>query len=138
MASYNKFNCFVQNLHEGEHNFTIDTIKIALTATQPSPLDLTISDIEEVTSNGGYPSGGISALVTYSQQVNGTYTLKLQDTTFTSTGYVDPFRYIVIYNFSSTEKSLICWYDHGAQVALEPGESYFFNFDQVLGLFSMS
>jgi hypothetical protein len=138
MASYNKFHCYTQDLHEAKHNLPSDILKIALTPTEPLPSHQTLSDVDEISAIGGYSVGGISLPQSTSIQVNGVYKLNVQDVTFTASGDMEPFRYIVIYNSSSSQKNLICWYDHGSLVTLKSGESYFFDFDQEAGVFSLS
>ena len=80
--------------------------------------------------------GGFLIGVLSSGQVGGVYSLRLQNTSFIATGNLEPFRYIVAYNPSNTEKNLICWFDHGGTISIKTGESYFFNFDQNDGLFT--
>lgn len=138
MSSYNKFNCFVQDLHEGKHDFRSDIVKIVLSNTQPLSTNSVLADIAEIEDGGGYASGGIPVVITSSSQTGGVYRLKLQDKTFTATGTVQAFRYIVLYNSSTASGNLISWYDHGSVINLQSGESYFFDFDQESGLYSLS
>ena len=138
MASYNKFHCYIQDLHEGKHNLSSDILKIALTPTEPLSSHQTLSDIDEINATGGYSVGGISLPQPTSTQISGVYKLNVQDVTFTASGSVESFRYIIIYNSSSLQKNLICWYDHGSLVTLGSGDSYFFDFNQEVGLFSLS
>ena len=137
MASYNKFNCYTQDLHEGKHDFRTDNLRLALSNTQPSPSNSLLADIAEIEAGGGYSAGGFGLSILSSAQVDGLYKLVVQDLTFTAGGTVQPFRYSVIYNASSAEKNLLGWLDHQSTTNLRYGESYFFDFNQDAGLFQM-
>ena len=138
MAVYNKFNCFVEDVMEGKHNFASNTIKAALTNTLPTSSLTTFSQITEITSGSGYAQGGIAITITSSSATGGVYKLVLQDTTFTAGGAVGPFRYIVLYNSTETTKPLICWFDYGSSLSLNSGETFLLNFDDVNGLLTLS
>lgn len=136
MATYNKFHCFGKDLHEGAHNLSSNPLKIALTNTAPLASNQTLANISEITPSGGYSAGGISLPVASSNQVAGVYKLIVQDVTFTCTNNVGPFRYAAVYN--SANNKLIGWYDYGRSITLAPGESFFFDFSDDLGIFSHS
>jgi len=68
--------------------------------------------------------------VSSSAQTSGTYKLVVNDLTLTSTGgTTGPFRYIYIYDDSSTGDKLIAYYDYGSSLTLNDGESLNLNFD---------
>lgn len=138
MATYNKFNCFAENVYEGKHNFATATIKMAFTNTAPNASNNLLSDIAEIAPVGGYGAGGITLPVTSSSQTNGTYKLIVSDFTFTATGSCGPFRYIVIYDSSSDQNRLIGWYDFGSSLTLQSGNGLSFDFGGDNSLFSHS
>lgn len=136
MASFNKFNCLLEDAFEGKHNFASDTIKILLTNTAPVATNTIRSQLVEITAQNGYSSGGLTLPVTASAQASGTYKLTVSDVTLTATGSIGPFRYIVIYNSTSATNPLICWFDYGSSLTLNTGESFLFDFDGTNGLFT--
>ena len=138
MATYNKFNCFAENVYEGKHDFATAIIKLAFTNAAPNASNNLLSDITEITPGGGYNAGGIVLPVTSSSQTSGTYKLIVSDVTFTATGNCGPFRYVVIYNSSSDQNRLIGWYDFGSNLTLGSGNSLFLDFSGDSSLFSHS
>ena len=138
MATYNKFNCYVQDLHEGRHDFRVDVLKVALTNVQPFATHSSVFQISEVASLGGYQQGGMPLTVLSSQQENGVHKLIIEDFTFVASGSVGPFRCQVIHNSSSDSQRLICWCDYGFPVTLLQGDTFFFDFNQEDGLYTLS
>lgn len=121
MASFSKFNSFVEDLAEKVHNLGSDTVTVALTNTAPNATDGQLSDITEIT----YTNCSARAVTTTSSsQTGGTYTLVLQDLTLTASGgTVGPFRYVVLYNDTATNDELIGYYDYGSSITLADGET---------------
>ena len=136
MATYNKFNCFAENVYEGKHNFATAVIKMVFTNVAPSASNNLLSDITEITAGNGYSAGGIVLPVTSSSQTSGTYKLVASDVTFTATGTCGPFRYVVIYDSSSDQNRLIGWYDYGSSLTLNSGNSLFLDFSGDNSLFT--
>ena len=136
MATYNKFHSFGRNVHEGKHNLSTAVLKIVFTNTSPSPTNQNISDITQIATGGGYNVGGFTLPVVSSTQTSGIYKLVVQDVTFTATDTCGPFRYVVIYDSSSTGGLLIGWYDYGTSLTLASGESLFLDFSDPVGLFT--
>ena len=77
---------------------------------------------------------------TSGQQSSGTYRLTLADLTLNSTGTVGPFRYIYLYNDTPTSPAdpLIGYFDYGAGLTLNNGESLTIDFDQASGALTLS
>lgn len=130
MATFNKFNPFVEHLAEGAHNLGTGTLKVALCSTSAAPVatnaklaDLTVVNVASVIDN-------VTLTTTSSAQASGTYKLKLADLTMTATGGNASFGHIVIYNDSATTPTdaLIGWYNYGSQLALTTGESLLVDF----------
>ena len=133
MATYTKVNSFVEALAEKVHNLGSDTLKVALTNTAPTAAGTTkLADL-----TGGITSGfdGMTITTSSSGQTSGTYKLVLTDLTMTATGSVGPFRYVVIYNDSATNKEVICFFDYGSEVTLAKDDTFKLDFgDQLFSL----
>ena len=121
------YDCFIEDVMEGVHNFGANTFKIALTNTAPTvATDDELIDITEISEGNGYTAGGNAVTVTSSSQSSGTYSWVItNDVTFTASGgTMATWRYIVLYNDSATNDELICYWDSGSAQSLEAGESY--------------
>ena len=128
MATYNKFQCFVEDLAEGKHNLASDTLKVALSSNANAPsasLDKKLADITTITSPA---VDSVTLTVSSSSQTSGTYKLVLADKTMTASGAVGPFRYVIIYNDTAANDELICWYDYGSEVTLASGDTFKLDF----------
>ena len=136
MATYNKFNSFVEALAEKVHNLGSDQISVALTNTAPNTTDTQLSNITEI-SYTNCSSRNITT--TSSQQTSGTYKLVLQDLVLTASGgTVGPFRYIVLYNNTATNDELIAYFDYGASITLQNGETLTLDFDATNGVLTIA
>lgn len=139
MASFVKFNCFVEDLAEKVHNLGSDTLKIALTNTAPTAAtDTVLANITQISNGNGYTTGGTAATISSSAQTSGTYKLVLADVTFTASGSMGPFRYAVLYNDTSTSDSLIGYYDYGSSITLASGETFTIDFDPSAGALTLA
>jgi hypothetical protein len=132
MATYNKFNAFVEALAEKVHNLGSDTLKVALTNTLPVAANSVLTDITEI-SYTNCSSRNITT--TSSSQTGGTYKLVLADLVLTASGgTVGPFQYVVVYNDTSASDNLIGWFDYGAALTLGDNETLTIDFDGTNGL----
>jgi hypothetical protein len=141
MASFNKFNAFVEHLAEKVHDLGSDTLKILLTDTAPSAGDSLKADLTEISAGNGYTAGGPAATASTSAQTSGTYKLVLDDLTITASGgAVGPFRYFVLYNDTPTSPAdpLIGWWDYGSSITLADGESVTVDFSPTSGALQMA
>ena len=139
MASYTKFNSFVEAVMEKVHNMGADTLKLMLTNSAPSAGNTVKADITEITAGNGYSAGGITLTVTSSAQSGGTYKLIITDPVITASGgAIAAFRYLVIYNDTPTSPAdpLVMFYDYGSSLTLNDGESLAVDLDGTNGLFS--
>ena len=137
MATFTKFNSFVEALAEKVHNLGSDTLTVALTNTAPVPAtDTQLSDITEIS----YTNLSSRALtISSSAQASGTYKLVIADLTLTASGgSVGPFRYVVIYNDTATNDELICYFDYGSSITLNDGETLDLDFDGTNGLLQLA
>lgn len=137
MATFNKFNSFVEALAEGAHNLGSDQIMVALCAAANAPVagNSTLSDLTQIS----YTNLSSRAVTTVaSAQSGGTYKLTLQDLTLTASGgSVAEFRYIVLYNDTASNDELIGWYDYGSGLTLATGESLTIDFDGSNGVLTL-
>jgi hypothetical protein len=138
MASFNKFNSFVEAIAEEKHNLGSDTLTIALTAAANAPVagNSVLADLTQAS----YTYCSSRALtVSASSQTSGTYKLVVNDATLTASGGpVGPFQYIVIYNDTAPSDELIGWYDYGSDITLADGESLTVNFDGSNGVLQIA
>jgi hypothetical protein len=141
MATYTKFNQFVQDLCTKVHNVDSDTLKIMLTNNAPVATNAIKADITEIAAGNGYTAGGTQAVFSSGVQTSGSFKLILSSVTFTgASGSIGPFRYAVLYNDTPTNpaKPLIAWWDYGATITITRGNSFAVNLDPVGGVFTLS
>lgn len=134
MATFNKFNSFVEALAEKAHNLGSDTLTVALSNTAPSAGNTVLANITQIS----YTNLSSRVLtVTTSAQSGGTYTLDANDLVLTASGTVPTFQYVVLYNDSATNDELIGWYDYGQAVNLLNGETFTITWD-VTGILTLA
>ncbi len=140
MASFNKFNSFVEALAEKKHDLGADTLKVLLTNTAPVATNTVKANLTEITAGNGYTAGGATASVTTSAQTSGTYKLVLGDpaTWTASGGTIGPLRYAVLYNDTAANDELIGWWDYGSSITLAAGESFAVDFDATTGVLTLA
>lgn len=133
MATWQKFNSFVEALAEETHNLGADTLRIALSNTAPSAANTVLTDITQIAATGGYTPAAVT--VSSSAQTGGTYSLVVAATTFTASGAdFAPFRYAVLYNDTAASDELIAYWDYGTSYTLPDGQPFTFNAGTVLSL----
>jgi len=133
MATFNKFNSFVEAIAEKVHNLGADTLTVALTtnANAPAASNTQLSNLTQIS----YTNLSARAITTSSSsQSSGTYKLVLTDLVLTASGAVATFRWVVIYNDTATNDELICYFDYGSDVTLASGETFTLDFDGTNGL----
>ncbi len=138
MATYNKFQSFVEILAEKGHNLGSDTLKVALTNSAPVNTNTVLANITQISNGNGYTTGGTAATISSSAQTSGTYKLVLADVVFTATGSMGPFRYVVLYNDTATNDELIAWWDYGSSITLASGETFTVDFDATNGVLQIA
>jgi hypothetical protein len=135
MATFTKFQPFVEALAEKVHNLGSDQLVVALTNTAPNNTDATLSQITEI-SYTNLSSRNVTTNT--SAQTSGTYKLTLTDLVLTASGSVGPFRYVVLYNDTSASDNLIAYWDRGSTVTMASGDTFTVNFDDSNGVLTIA
>lgn len=140
MASYNKFNQFVEDLVRGVHVFNSNTFKVMLTNVAPVATNAVFADLTEISAGNGYSAGGTTSAITEGQ-TSGTEKVVAADVTFTASGgTIGPFRYAVLYNAtaSSPLKPLVAWWDYGSSITLNSADTFTVDFDGTNGVYQIT
>ncbi|TBB28117.1 hypothetical protein ELH48_13615 [Rhizobium ruizarguesonis] len=138
MASFNKFNSFVEAIAEKVHNLGSDQLAVALCAAANAPV-ATNSQLSNLTQISYTNLSSRNITTSASAQSSGTYKLTLTDLVLSASGgSVAAFRYIVIYNDTATNDELIGWYDYGSDLTLASGESLTIDFDGTNGVLTLA
>jgi len=139
MATFNKFNSFVEALAEKVHNLQADTLKVVLTNSAPLAANTVLADITQIAAGNGYTAGGAQATQVSSAQTAGTYKLVLNDVTFTASGGpLATFRYAVLYNDTAASDELIGFWDYGTTLSITNGNSFTVDFDATNGVLTIT
>jgi len=136
MATFNKFQPFVEALAEKVHNLGSDQIKVALTNTAPNTANSVLTDITEIAYTN---CSSRNVTTSASTQTSGTYKLTLTDLVLTASGgTVGPFRYVVLYNDTAASDNLIGYYDYGSALTLNDTETLTLDFDGSAGVLTIA
>ena len=139
MATFNKFNSFVEALAEKVHNLQADTLKVVLTNSAPLAANTVLADITQIAAGNGYTAGGAQATQVSSAQTAGIYKLVLNDVTFTASGGpLGTFRYAVLYNDTAASDELIGFWDYGTTLSITNGNSFTVDFDATNGVLTIT
>lgn len=138
MASYNKFQPFVEYMAEKAFNLGSDQLTVALCAAASAPAagNGVLTDLTQI-SYANLSSRNITTVS--SAQTSGTYKLTLTDLVLTASGgAVAAFRYVVIYDDTAASDQLIGYYDYGSDLTLANGESLTIDFDAANGFIQVA
>lgn len=143
MATFNKFEAFVEHVAEKVHNLGSDTLKILLSVDAPSASgDAVKADLtSELSTANGYTAGGTAVTITSSAQASGVYKLVGSDVVFTASGgSIGPFRYAVLYNDTPTSPAdpLIGWWDYGTNVTITDGNAFTVDLSATNGILQLT
>jgi hypothetical protein len=125
MASFNKFQDFVEQLGKGTHQLHAagHTIKVYLSNEAPVNTDTQKADIADISAEHGY-SGPVDIQNDYTE-TGGTGTMTGVDVEWTASGgTVGPFRYVILYNDTAADDPLVGWWDYGSSITLQDGEKF--------------
>jgi hypothetical protein len=127
MATFNKFNDFVEQLGLKKMDLNADTLKVYLTNAQPVATDTVFGTPAEITAGNGYTAGGADSQNVWSESPAGTGQCVGTDIVWTAAGgTIGPFRWAVLYDDTSTAKHLIGWWEYpgGSSITLQIGETF--------------
>ena len=135
MATFNKFNQFVEDVAHGVHDLETDQIVVALCASANAPVatNAVLANLTEIAYTN---LSSRNVTTTSSAETSGTYKLTLTDLVLTASGgSVAAFRYVVLYNDTPTTPAdpLIGWYDYGSSLTLNDTETLTIDFDDAGG-----
>jgi len=139
MATYNKYNQFVEDLAKGVHNFATHSFKVALSNAAPSASHATLSAITELSTANGYTAGGNATTIGGTTQSGGTLTITATDpAVWTATGAGITFRYAALYNDTPTSPAdqLIAYWDNGSSTTVTAGNTLMVDFGASLFVLS--
>lgn len=127
MATFVKFQDFVEALGLGEHDLNTDTFRVYLTNNTPSvSADADKADLVGITVQNGYTEADIQN--TWSEAA-GTGTMAAVDVVFTASGgNFGPFRYAVIFNDTHADDGLMSYFDYGSAITVLVGETFTVDF----------
>jgi hypothetical protein len=130
MATFNKFQQFVEDLADKVHNLSADQLECYLSNAVPSAAaDAVKADLAEISTGNGYT--GPQDTQNTGSQTTGTYTLTGTKIVITASGSVGPFQYVVLQNTTPTSPldPLIGWWDYGSALTLQNGETFSIKFN---------
>ena len=132
MATYNKFQDFVEQLGKGIHQLHAAGHMLMLYLTNNTPdaaADAVKADLVGITEQNGYAAA--DAQNDYAE-TGGVGTLTCVDKVWTASGgSFGPFRYVVLYNDTPTSPAdpLIAWWDYGTPITVNVGETFTVDFN---------
>ena len=135
MATYTKYNQFVEDLAKGVHNFATNAFKVALSNGTPSAAHATLSAITELTTANGYTDGGQATTISGTTQSGGTLTIVASDpSVWTASGAGITFRYAALYNDTPTSPAdpLVAYWDNGSSTTVTAGNTLQVDFGATL------
>lgn len=140
MATFVKYNTFIDEVSKGGHNLQTAVFKAALTNTAPTPASDTVWNTTVApppAAGSGYTAGGNTLTTTSAAATAGIFKLVLADSVFTAAGgTIGPFRYVVLYNSSASNK-VVGSYDYGSSITLNDTETFTVDFDGTNGVLTL-
>lgn len=129
MATWVMFHEAMYNIGNGAIDLDSHTFKAVLTNTAPSQAaDDELADITQIAASNGYTTGGVTLSgVTWAETGAGTgvWQWTCSDFSWTASGGTMPdFRYVVIYDDTSTGDKLLAEVDYGGTVQITDGNSF--------------
>lgn len=137
MATFTKFQPFVEHLAEGVHNLGSNQLVVALSSVAPTAANGVLADLTQIAYTN---LSSRNVTTTTSAQTAGVYKLVLADLVLTASGAVASFRYVSLYNDTPTSPAdpLIAFWDYGSAVVLANGETFTVDFDAANGVLQLT
>jgi len=132
MATFNKFQCFVQDVANKQHDMktgTTDVYKVYLTNTLPVATNTVYNTPVDLSTANGYTAGGATIGTITGSQSSGTFSFSggTNPSWTASGGSIGPFQYEVLYNSSNASKPIIGWWDYGSALTVTNGNTFTIN-----------
>lgn len=142
MASYQKFQDYVEQVNKGVHQWHSHTFKAQLSNSVPdAAADAIEADLPADLGGGsGYTANGVTLDTVTLSEASGTAKVTVADEVVTAAGgSIGPFRYVPLFNDtpSSPVDPLVCWFDYGSSITLLDTETFTMDFDATNGLWQM-
>jgi hypothetical protein len=129
MATYVKYQDFVEQLCKAKHDFSSHTFKVGLATGAPDPTHAVRGaggiDTNELTTANGYTAGGATTTIGITE-TTGTVTVTATDpAAWTASGAGITFRYAFLYNDTATSPAdaLIAYWDNGSNTTVTAGNT---------------
>lgn len=134
-VSFTKVNSFVQYLCTEDIDLDGGGLTLALSASAINTTATSISGVAEI----GYGHLSTRVIVTTTaSQTAGTFKLCANDLVLTADGTVPTWRYVALYDNSSTNDRLIGLYDNGSTVSMTNTDTFTFNFSSANGILTIA
>lgn len=111
-----------------------------LTNVAPVQTNSVKADLTEIAAGNGYAAGGTVTTVTVTR-ASGTTKAVGTDVVFTASGgTIGPFRYASLYDntVAAPVAPLVAFWDYGASITLNSGETFTVDFDGTNGIWQMT
>lgn len=105
---------------------TAHVYKVYLTNTAPVATNTVYNTPADLSTANGYTAGGTTIGTITGSQTSGTLSFSggTNPAWTASGGSIGPFQYAVLYNFTSSTKPLISYWDYGGAVTLTNGNTF--------------
>jgi hypothetical protein len=130
MATFNKFEKFVEDLAKKVHDLYADQLEVYLSNATPSAsADAVKADLAEIGTGNGYT--GPQDTQNTANRSGGTVTITGTKVVITASGAVGPFQYVVLQNTTPAAPldPLIAWWDYASALTLQNGDSFSIKFN---------
>lgn len=138
MATYTKYNTFVENLLNKVFDLfgTTDTVKVALASDAANyTTDNALADRTQVANGGGYTTGGEDTQ-NDSTRTTTTVTETAVDVVWTGTTGFGPFTDVVRYDDTAASDQLINDWPYGSSISIGIGETFTVDFGASVSTFT--
>lgn len=129
MSTFQVVDEFANFMGKKRDDLSADSFKAMLTDVAPTKAGTQVkADITEIAAGNGYSAGGVALSgVTWTETGAGTGIWQFSCSTFSWTasgGSIAQFRYVAIYDDTSTNKDVVGFLDAGTEINITVGNSY--------------